>query len=925
MRNNIFNIVLMLLLLVGGNSMAQNYMSVPYSLDWEESEAAEINNWVINPGSTAAYKEQWVVGTAVHSAGRRALYISSDGLNAEYTVAKNVQYAYRDVMLPAGKYIFSFDWKIQGSTKSTLSAGYALASQLTAMTGSNTSATIPTAISNKINAQMRQMFGQESWENTAFQIQSNGTDPTRVFFVWSNSEADTLACGMGACIDNIQITSTACPRPDNLSSETRSCDEVLFHWTGASADYEVQFRQVGTDIWYTCYDVTATGNTGLAVCTGMNEGSYDFRVRGICTQDTSAWNYLTNTVVYCEELHCINFTDLNGPNVVCYYGTTSSSYTTSKQNAYASRGVIDYGPEDMRSRHTVNTDPTATDPRTGGNLPLIPKGQKFSVRLGNWDTNNGAEAISYTITADSSMAIILLQYAVVLEDPDGHGEDSPRFLLEVLGENGELLDATCGARNFLPQPDWADYHPSGGYGVVRYKPWTTVGLNLNELGVQDGDQITVRLTTYDCFWSAHFGYAYFCLDCSSPTIQTHSCAKDDKSTGMELKAPAGFNYQWLDNRHNPIPGETNPIFYPMDTATYYCRLTSTENAACNFELASQCVPRLPIPEYTLNYEPKDCKNIVRVSNTSYPCVVLNKSVIEVRDQKCDRYTWEYWGDNFPVQTSSRDSLKVTLPQDGGTFYFRLTAELEGGCDSVMTKQITIPKIGNSELHEEAALCEKSGVWFFDKYIKYEDIHGQDTTIELGGKTAAGCDSLVNMYIYKAPSYSIKLDTAEVYEGGTYEFAGKEYVINESKFMSALLQTEYGCDSMVMQYVKMVPCYNLVYQRWNDVLSVMNEEAQLENKMKPVTCVAFQWMKDHLPIEGETDSYYYEDGGLEDDHVYSVLVTLSNGEQYETCDLHPKKFDGGGVRKVRKVLRDGTLYLEQDNVRVDVLGNKYICK
>ena len=53
--------------------------------------------------------------------------------------------------------------------------------------------------------------------------------------------------------------------------------------------------------------------------------------------------------------------------------------------------------------------------------------------------------------------------------------------------------------------------------------------------------------------------------------------------------------------------------------------------------------------------------------------------------------------------------------------------------------------------------------------------------------------------------------------------------------------------------------------------------------------------------------------------------MTNGEQYETCDLHPKKFDGGGVRKVRKVLRDGTLYLEQDNVRVDVLGNKYICK
>lgn len=922
MRNNIYNMLTMLLLLVSGSSMAQNYMHVPYSMDWEAAEQAEINNWVLNPGSTAAFKEQWVVGTSVHSAGRRALYISCDGLNAEYTVAKNVQYVYRDVMLPAGKYIFSFDWKMKGSTKSTLSAGYALASQLTAMTGSNTSATIPTAIANKINAQMRQKFDQESWANTAFQIQSNGTDPTRVFFVWSNAEVDTFACGMGACIDNIQITSTACPRPDNLSSETRSCDEVLFHWTGASADYEVQFRLVGTDVWNTCYDVTASGNTGVAMCTGMNEGSYDFRVRGICTPDTSAWNYLTNTVVYCEELHCINFTDLYGPNVTCYYGTTSSSYAATKQNAYNSRGVIDYGPEDMRSRHTINSDPTATDPRTGGALPLIPQGQKFSVRLGNWDVNNGAEAISYTITADSSMAIVLLQYAVVLEDPDGHGDDSPRFLLEVLDENGSLLDATCGSRNFLPQQDWADYRST--YGLVRYKPWTTVGLNLNELGVQDGDKITVRLTTYDCFWSAHFGYAYFCLDCASPTIQTHSCAKDDKTTGMELKAPIGFNYQWLDHNHQPIPGETSSSFYPTDTATYYCRMISTENAACTFELSSQCVPRLPIPEYSLNYEPKDCKNIVRLSNTSHPRIVLkNKQVDE--DSKCDSYLWEYWGDNFPMQTSSRDSFKVTLPQDGGTFYFRLTAELEGGCDSTMTQEITIPKIGDSEIHEEAALCEKSGVWFFDQYIKYEDIQGRDTTVELGGKTFAGCDSLVNMYIYKAPSYSIKLDTAEVYEGGTYEFAGRNYVINESRLLSALLQTEYGCDSMVMQYVKMVPCYDLVYQRWNDVLSVMNEQAQADRKMKPVTCVAFQWMKDHMPIEGETNSYYYAPEGLEAGHVYSVLVTFDNGEQYETCDLYPQLKQANAPEQARKVLRNGTLYIEQGDVRMDMLGNKYSCK
>lgn len=918
--NKLYSLLALATVLLLSSAAHAQMMSVPYSMDFEVAEQAEINNWVINPGANAAAcPDQWVVGNSTHSAGRRALYISCDGgISTKYTVAKNVQYVYRDVMLPAGKYVFSFDWKSEGSAKSTLSAGYALASQLTAMQAQNTSATVPTAVANKINAVMKNKQGQMDWTNTSFTIQSDGNNATRVFFVWSNAESDSAACCMGACIDNIQITSTACPRPDNLDAETKSCDEVLFTWTGASAEYEVQYRLMGSDTWNTCYDVVASGNTGKASCSNMNEGSYDFRVRGICTPDTSAWSYLTGVLIYCAELHCINFTDLDGPNVTCYSGTTQSSYASSKQMAYSRVGKIDFGQDDIRSRHTVNTDITATDPRTGGNLPLIPQGSKFSVRLGNWDVNNGAEAISYTITVDSTMAIILLQYAVVLEDPDGHGDDSPRFLLEVLDSQGHLLDPTCGSRNFLPQSDWASFRTGGTYGeIIRYKPWTTVGLNLNELGVQDGEQITVRLTTYDCFWSAHYGYAYFTLDCASPTIQTHSCAKGSNTSGMELKAPEGFTYQWLDRNHNVIPGETDRFFFPSDTSTYYCKLTSTENRSCYFELESQCVPRLPIPEFNLHYEPKDCKNIVRIANTSHPRIVLANKVINEYDQKCDKYTWEYWGDNFPIQTSSRDSFKVTFPQEGGTYTFRLNVELEGGCDSVMTKTITIPKIGDSEVSEQATMCENGGVWFFDQYIKYEDIAGRDTTIELGGKSVAGCDSLVNMYIYKAPSYSVKLDTIQIYEGGTYTLAGQEYQITGSRMYSTLLSTVHGCDSMVMQYVEMVPCFNLIDQRWDDVLFVLNEEGQRAKFNSYTETLAYQWIKDGVEIPGATGTYLYLPEGLDQNATYSVRVRLNTGEELETCSIHPKP--STHKSNVRKVLRNGHIEILRDGAVYDIYG------
>lgn len=582
-----------------GSVAAQQYMSVPYSFDFELADSVEIQNWVFNPGADATFPEHWMVGSSEHSSGRCALYISADSVLAGYTVARTVQYAYRDVMLPAGKYIFSFDWKCVGSAKSTLSAGYALASQLTAMQAQKTSATIPTAIVSKINAQMKNRFGERNWQGASFQIQSNGTDPTRVFFAWSNSETDSSNCTLGACIDNIQITNTACPRPDNVSVEVVSCDEVLLHWTGASADYEVQYRQVGAEVWNTCYNVAISGNNGTGMCTNMNEGSYDFRVRGICTPDTSAWVYYTNYFVYCEELHCINFTDLYGPNVTCYSGQTHT-LLGDKNSAYAAIGVIDFGPDDMRSRHTVNTDSTATDPHTGGALPLIPLGSRASVRLGNWDTTNGAEAISYAITADSSMTIVLLQYAVVLRGQGGLLEETARLVIEVLDQNGNLLDTVCGARCYLYQSDLTIYNPTNDYGPIGYLPWTTFGLNLSELGVQDGEQVSVRLTTYDDSWDAAYGYAYFTLDCAKAAIDVVPYPVSEDSTSVELIAPAGFGYQWLDSLNAPIAGATSAHYVPTYLGTHYCKLTSLDNSDCYFILEARCASEDPTPDEPQN-------------------------------------------------------------------------------------------------------------------------------------------------------------------------------------------------------------------------------------------------------------------------------------------------------------------------------------
>ena len=78
---------------------------------------------------------------------------------------------------------------------------------------------------------------------------------------------------------------------------------------------------------------------------------------------TLLWGLLALTV----QAQCPDFTDLTGPNAVCYYGDA--------YNPDSLMGVIP-------GRHTVITE-QGTDPRTDNLLPLLPEGETAVVKLGN--------------------------------------------------------------------------------------------------------------------------------------------------------------------------------------------------------------------------------------------------------------------------------------------------------------------------------------------------------------------------------------------------------------------------------------------------------------------------------------------------------------------------------------------------------------
>ncbi len=766
-------------------------ISIPYEMSFEESDSVELANWVINPGVNAsACKEQWVVGGATATDGRRALYISADnGDTDHFTAATNVQYAYRDVVLPAGSYCLTFDWRCMGSPNSSLYVCTAPKSQVNTLqadilTSSINERVLSWAKSFNPTAEGGRFVGSSQWRNYSSRFSSNGKTEIRIVFAWSNSNKDTtFAMPIAACIDNIQITPANCAQPTSLEA-TATCDTVILTWEGLSEKYEVEYRRTGTEKWHiqtNIYQSESQYNT--LILEGMDEGVYDFRVRGVCNDTLySAYRYLNSFVLFCPDNHCLNYADLENPNITCYYGTY--------QNPYMAVGVIDHGANSKDSRHTVNKDLSAYDPRTNNQLPLVPEGEFISIRLGNWNINQQAEAIEFDYVVDAeTAAILLLRYAVVLEDP-GHATSEPQFRLEILDEYGSLIDPTCGVADFTySQGVAAGWKRTND---VAWKPWTTIGLNLEEY---DGQMLKIRLTSMDCGLGAHYGYAYFTIGCADARIYGTSCGNEAQ---MSIEAPDGFDYEWY-NKYDSLVATTQQLSVnPDDTTTYRCHLSYKEEKTCGFDLYSSASPRFPIADFAYKYAPADCRNIVRFTNKSHIFTMFDSVPEHHYDQECDAYEWVFSGDNLSSSIQSTDKNPiVTFPSEGGTYTATLFSSIaEGACVEDTTFTITIPAIYDTDEAKDTTICEGS-YFSWDKYVIAE---AGEFVAE--NKSMAGCDSTVTMHVTLAPQSSTYLgDTTVCAEIPLCE--GDDcYKLRESGLWVRFFTNQYGCDSTITMQVTM---------------------------------------------------------------------------------------------------------------------------
>ena len=747
-------------------------LSLPYFCGFED--AAENANWVLNSGpagNTAVNK--WYVSNAEVYAGDSALNISNThGATATYGNTTVAIVAYRDITLPAGTYDLSFTYNAGG--EANLDGLYACWVNGTQVTNSS-AMSAPSWVNNTaftINtAKMQSLTG--GWKVATQTITSTGA-PMKLVFVWVNNGSNVTS--PGGCIDNVQIANqTPCSKPTNVTANANG-STIVVTWSGSASSYDLMYRSYGNP------DVTTiTGITGNSyTINGLGEGIYDFMVRSDCNGDTSIYVIVQNQVVYDPNAHCIDFRDLTAPGTTCTYG----SYTSPTQTT----GIINNGPDQMSSRHTVHYIPGETDPRTLNGLTTIPKGEVVSVRLGNWNNGSEAETVTYTYTVPAnSNVIMLLKYAVVFEEP-GHSQP-PEFNMEITNLMGQSI-GTCTEATFLcdgslTDATWHCCQAPGSYGslsTIWWKEWTTVGFNLSQYA---GQTLKIKFTTKDCNASGHFGYAYYALSCSEAAITGLSCG-DVLETSVQ--APDGFNYQWYKKSQPSIILGTDQTFSVTgsDTATYVCKVINKEKPSCFFTLEASLLPRSPKAQFTPQWTPVNCQNALTLLNTS--TVVTTRGVTS---EKPEYYKWfvidSVTGDTI-TNGIGTESPNIPVPNEGGSYIIELVAAISGGmCQDTMHILYNVPEI--HEVHDTIIASTCAGT----PYIFNGQRYTQTGIYQAMGKAIGGCDSIVTLDLTVVDQIlTDRYDT--ICEGDYFEFNNNKFT--KTGDYKGKFQTAAGCDSLV---------------------------------------------------------------------------------------------------------------------------------
>ena len=744
-----------------------------YQCDFEDADERAM--WDRNSGPRGKdCANQWYFGKPGANGGDYGLYVSKDSTSNNYAASALTVVACRTLELQpehAGEYEFSFDWRAGGwqdsiSDEDGLYVFWVPVTEtIVSVANSSKPKWFDESKALKFDRKSPKL-SQSDWNTIVGSLTSDGT-PHKLVFAWRNGMNG--AYPPAVCVDNILIMPEGyCHKPYDLKLEVNDLD-ATFSWRGESESYDVRCYNSRTGKWKEYQSVRDT----FVVVEGVEEGMCTYYVRAHCEGISGTWVSLSQFIYY-PGARCIDFLSLSTRN--CFTGPNPNNSDGSGQGVGFTPSLVDLGYQSMESRHTVHYDLNEIDPRTDGGLRTVPDGEVASVRLGNWNTGGEAERVEYKYTVDASTsAVLILKYAVVLQDPDHNEIWQPKFELEVLKNGKPISNKGCGEAKFTAGKDMKEgvdgWHK---FGTGWWKDWTTVSINLRE---HHGEEVVVRLTTYDCAELGHFGYAYFTLNCSDGQIKSTACGDVENDT---LVGPDGFRYRWYKKSDKQtLSSEQTYVISTKDTATYCLDVIQPTRTECYYTLETSGLQRYPIADGECRPYVEDCMNKVAFTNKSY---VSKKDAAGNKvdsGEDCD-VVWVF-GDGA---TSSNLNPVHVYPATGGKFTATLKASIGGGkCEEIKTFEFELPNVTDMRDTIRTTICPGESYELGGKAYDSTGVYA-DTI-----PTEHGCDNITVLYLNVLKDttiYDTICSTDVYYVDGVQVTESGKYSIKSS----------LGCDSIV---------------------------------------------------------------------------------------------------------------------------------
>ena len=805
-----------------------------YVCDFENE--ADRNRWVLNPVATsdtyAKLTNKWYMGELGNNGknGQYGLYISDDGgQTAHYTNNGCWTIAYDIVTLDhlatAADYTISFDYMGMGNVASNFDGLYLLwvpmldpdkGDSIKVMSIATSANKVPPAYENYIiqlqpNAMIDYVNATSTWKQCIATIPNSLCDgtPHYLAFVWANGAS--LPQQPGAKIDNIAIMDTrACDVPTGLDIAIQGTTTTL-SWQGTVSEYEVSAYSYEADQWFGPKTIVGT-TTSFA---NLPIGQTDFIVRSKCADDLYSLKTTISKLVYYPDQMCVDY--LNLDNATCYINNSSPKSTLTFSD-FKKVTPVDDGPAKIGSRHTIHFDKNEIEPRTGGLAKTIPDGELASIRLGNWDSHNEAERIEFSFEVDTmDYPVLLLKYMPILEAPGHEDHENPRFKLDILingksiGECGKA-DFNCNdvydmkSKTLLPGAEEQGWHITPAevahlQEAAVWKDWTTVGVNLKN-PFYHGKKLTARLTTHDCTYSAHCGYAYFTLGCSDGKLKGMKCG----AINPVFEAPDGFNYRWMyasSEKYRAADGSV-PEQYVLgrdqiyeagmqDDSIYVVDCIFVQDSTCYFSLYASTLATNPVAVMSEPQIQKNCQEdkytITFDASKSWVQEidhVINDTLVS-QIYKIDRYEWNIEG--LPGGWSDQPVATFDFPREGGDYLVSLRTTC-GTCDSVIYYNLHLDSVGPTRDTTTVVLCDpikKTGYTWSERpdTVYYE--YGLDSIILYSPTTS--CDSI--KYLNLVEPVRIYVDTMVLPEQLPFLYRGRQYT---QTMVDTIPISEDNCDT-----------------------------------------------------------------------------------------------------------------------------------